>query len=386
MMVTVSDTVGLRSTAMAARLRDFYDERVVRGIARELEPACPGFDQAAFVRECLEGLAALELTGRAWHIAEALDRHLPRPFARAGEVLLSALGAAPAASGGAALEPFRYLPHVFLVQKYGLGDFELSMRLQYQLTQRFSAESSIRAFLAAYPDATYARLCEWATDPSVHVRRLVSEGTRPRLPWAPRLRAFQADPEPVLALLELLKDDPERYVQRSVANNLNDIGKDHPDRAAEICQRWLIDAPPARRWIVKHALRSLIKAGHRGALATLGVAARPRVEILAVRLSARKVRLGGGLRFSFELKSAAAREQSLMVDYAVHYVKANGATRAKVFKLRKLTLAAGARVKLTSSVSFVDLTTRRHYPGLHRIELRINGVAHELGSFRVEPR
>jgi len=130
-----------------------------------------------------------------------------------------------------------------------------------------------------YPNETYARLLEWTRDRNVHVRRLVSEGTRPRLPWAPRLRAFQADPRPVIALLELLKDDPERYVQRSVANNLNDIGKDHPDLAVEVCRRWSASAPPGRAWIVRHALRSLVKTAHRGALETLGVGGKPRVQI-----------------------------------------------------------------------------------------------------------
>src|SRR5262249_34126743 len=155
--------------------------------------------------------------------------------------------------------------------------FEPAMRAQYELTKRFSAESSIRAFLMQYPEATYARLLEWARDGSVHVRRLVSEGTRPRLPWAPRLRAFQDDPRPVIALLELLKDDPERYVQRSVANNLNDIGKDHPELAVEVCRRWSARTSPGRAWIVRHALRSLVKKGHRGALEAVGAGSRPKV-------------------------------------------------------------------------------------------------------------
>src|SRR5262249_59566100 len=168
------------------------------------------------------------------------------------------------------------LPHVLFVQKQGLDDFEPAMRAQYELTKRFSAESSIRAYLVRHPDATYARLRTWAGDESVRVRRLVREGTRPRLPWAPRLRAFQEDPRPVIALLELLKDDPERYVQRSVANNLNDIAKDHPDVAIETCRRWLDGASEDRAWIVRHALRTLVKKGDRRALNAIGAGDRPR--------------------------------------------------------------------------------------------------------------
>lgn len=370
---------------MAEKLKYLFDEHLVRALARDLRSAHPRFDARAFAAACLAGLDDLELTGRAWHVAEAMHTCLPAPFARAARVLVDSLGGELERSDGFGLGPLRYMPHVFFVQKYGLDDFETSMHAQYELTKRFSAETSIRAFLVKYPDATYARLREWARDPNVHVRRLVSEGTRPRLPWAPRLRAFQQDPRPVIALLELLKDDAERYVQRSVANNLNDIGKDHPDLAVEVCQRWAAGAPPGRQWIVKHALRMLVKQGHPGALATLGVGSRPMVSVERIRLAPRAVKLGGELRFSFELASTATTPQELMIDYAVHYVKANGATRPKVFKLRRLALPAQGSAELESKLSFQDLSTRRHYPGRHRIELLINGVAHPLADFDVRP-
>ena len=370
---------------MPTRLKDFFDERRVRAIGREFRAAHAGFDERAFAEQCLSGLDSLELIARGYQIADALERHLPRPFARSARVLLRSLAVAPAADfqGGPLPVSFRYLPHVLFVQRYGLDDFETSMRLQYELTQRFTAESSIRPFLERYPEKTHARLLSWVSDPSPHVRRLVSEGTRPRLPWAPRLRAFQRDPRPVLQLLELLKDDPERYVQRSVANNLNDIGKDHPELAVEVCRRWSVDAPAGRLWIVRHALRSLIKGGHRGALEMLGVGGRPRVRIGRIGLTPARVKLEGEVRFSFELESGAKAPQTLMIDYAVHFVKANGGTSPKVFKLKQLTLAPLERVVLSGRVSFANLTTRRHYPGLHRVELLINGRVQPLAEFEV---
>lgn len=307
-----------------------------------------------------------------------MQRHLPQPFARAAEVLIASLGPEVPSADELGLNALRYMPHVFFVQRHGLDDFEVAMRAQYELTKRFSAESSIRPFLVKYPEATYQRLVEWACDPNLHVRRLVSEGTRPRLPWATRLRAFQENPRPVLALLELLKDDPERYVQRSVANNLNDIGKDHPDVVVETCRRWLSGAPTARQWVVRHALRSLIKQGHAGALKVLGVGARPEVCIGAVRAAPGSVRIGEELRFSFLLSSSASTPQDLVVDYAVHFVKANGAVRPKVFKLKRLSLAPHGSAELRGKVSFRPMTTRRHHSGRHRIELRVNGVAYPL--------
>jgi 3-methyladenine DNA glycosylase AlkC len=365
------------------KLKDFFSETLVREIGESIRRIHPAFDANGFVRSGLDGLDRLELLDRGWHLAEALRTYLPRPFARAADVLVASLGPEHAGTESFGMAPFRYLPHVFFVQKYGLDDFEAAMRAQYELTKRFSAETSIRAYLIRYPEQTYARLVEWASDENPHVRRLVSEGSRPRLPWAPRLPAFQRDPAPVIALLELLRDDPERYVQRSVANNLNDIGKDHPEIALEVCRRWLDEATPAREWIVRHALRSLVKKGHRGALELLGVGAEAEVAIGDARLDPSDVRLGGKLRFAFALTSTGTATQDLLVDYAVHFVKANGGSSPKVFKLRRVRLGPSERVELGGTVSFATLTTRKPYPGLHRIDVLVNGVPHKLAEFEV---
>lgn len=366
---------------MAEKLKNLFNAQVVCAIASDLRRAYRPFRERAFADACIRPLSRLELTQRAWHVADTMQRFLPSPFSSAAALLVDSLGPELTRSDQFGLEPLRHMPHVFFVQKYGLDDFETSMRLQYELTKRFSAESSIRAFLVRYPKETYSRLQEWAQDENVHVRRLVAEGTRPRLPWAPRLRAFQTDPKPVIALLERLKDDPERYLQRSVANNLNDISKDHPEIAVEVCRRWAVHAAPGRAWVVKHALRSLAKQGHRGALELMGVGNNPRVRINKVRISPTRVEVGNTVRFSFEIESAGRTRQELLIDYAVHFVKANQSTRAKVFRLRRLVLAPSARLTLASSISLERMTTRRHYPGLHRIDALINGVAHPLGGF-----
>jgi hypothetical protein len=194
------------------------------------------------------------------------------------------------------------------------------------------------------------------------------------------LPAFVEDPRPVVDLLELLKDDPERYVQRSVANNLNDIGKDHPDVLVAICERWSQSGSAGRKYIVGHALRSLVKAGDREALAVIGAGAPPALSVSEVKIP-KLVRQGEKLRFSFSLTGSGARVQELVVDYAVHFLKANGEQRPKVFKLKRIELAGGASIALASTVSFGELTTRRHYPGEHRLELLVNGVSYPLGAF-----
>jgi len=368
---------------MAEPLKNYLDRNVVRSLARDLRRAHATFSERAFVRESSEGLDELELTARGWRIADALRRHLPAPFSEAAAIVRAALGPELDRTDAFGMAIFRYLPYVFFVQKYGLDAVEPALELQYELTKRFSAESSIRAFLVRYPDRTLRQLQRWTKDPNVHVRRLVSEGTRPRLPWAPRLRAFQADPAPVLGLLERLRDDPERYVQRSVANNLNDISKDHPDLAIATCARWLERPTSGRRWIVSHALRSLVKQGHRGALALLGAGHTPEVKIERVRLTPRRARLGDTLKFELRLASTGAAAQSLVVDYRVHFVKSDRKTSPKVFKLKKLELAPHASVELRGRVSLAPMTTRRHYPGRHALDLVVNGVVHPLVTFSV---
>ncbi|MEW5915259.1 MAG: DNA alkylation repair protein, partial [Gemmatimonadota bacterium] len=322
----------------APKLKDFFDATIVGEIARSISRAHPPFNARAFTKLALDGLTDLELIARGWHIAEALREFLPAEFPQAAQLIIASLGPELSGTDGWGMAPFRYLPHILYVQKYGLDHFEAAMHAQYELTKRFSAEGSIRQYLLKYPDATYERLTQWVRDPSPHVRRLVSEGTRPRLPWAPRLRAFQEDPRPVIALLELLKDDPDRYVQRSIANNLNDIGKDNPAIAVEVCRRWIVDAPPGRAWLVRHALRALVKQGYKPALALLGVGEKAHVRVGNVQ-APRRVRIGETARFSFDLVSTGADRQDVLVDYAVHFVKANGAARPKVFKLRRVTLA-----------------------------------------------
>lgn len=362
------------------QLKDFFDQALVEAIAQSFVSAYPPFDQAGFVAQSVNGLNQLELIQRGAHIATAMRAHLPTDYRSAIDILLNALiFSAPTPSS---MSSFRYLPHTIFVATYGLDDFTSSMRAQKVLTQHFTAEFSIRPFLIKYPEETLALLSEWVKEPNDHVRRLVTEGTRPRLPWGTRLTAFIADPAPVLALLEGLRDDPAVYVQRSVANNLNDIAKDHPELIVTLCRRWMIDAPPSRQWIVRHALRVLVKRGNHGALKVLGVGSQPKINITDIDIP-RRVRIGDKAQIFFTLTSCSSKVQTLEVDFAVHFVKANGTTAAKIFKLRKLTLSGRESVRLSRTISFAPMTTRTPYPGCHVLETQINGVKFPLGRLKL---
>lgn len=368
---------------MAETLVSQYGRDVPQAIARMVAAVHKRFDVDAFLHDALTGYDALALMPRGKHIARALQRHLPADYAQALPILLASITQPHGRDAGLSLGSFIYLPHTVFVAEFGLDHFELSMQAQHTLTQRFTAEFSIRPFLQQHPEATLERLMQWTTDPSEHVRRLVSEGSRPRLPWASRLPAFQRDPAPVLALLERLKDDPELYVRRSVANNLNDIGKDHPDVLAATANAWLCDATPERRWIVQHALRSAIKRGEPGALAALGFGGSADVAIGQPSITPQRAIIGGTLALAFDVTNNTDRPQRVLVDFAVHYVKANGQSRAKVFKLKTLDLAAHETQRVGKNISLAEMTTRKHYAGTHRVDAILNGRAQALGSFEL---
>jgi 3-methyladenine DNA glycosylase AlkC len=372
---------------MAEPLKAFFSRALVRRLARDLARVEPGFPSRRFITDATAGLAALELLARGQHIANALAKHLPPAYPDAIEVLLRSLGPEHATDElvGVGMAPFFYLPHLQFVAEHGLDHFELSMRAQYELTKRFSAESSIRPYIAKDPERTLAVLRTWARDRDPHVRRLVSEGTRLRLPWAMRVPWLDRNPDSVLALLELLKDDPATLVRRSVANNLNDLGKIHPKLLVETCGRWLKGASAERRALVEHALRSAIKRGEAGALRLLGFGKKPLVAIEQVRFEPKRVAIGGQVVVRFTVRSTARIAQDLLIDLAVHFVKANGAGSPKVFKLKRVDLPARARIELAKKVSLAVHTTRRPRPGRHVVEVLVNGAPLRLGTFNVLP-
>jgi 3-methyladenine DNA glycosylase AlkC len=370
---------------MAEQLKTFFSPALVRRLAESIQRVHPAFDSKAFVRSATKGLDDLELLDRGKLIARALAGHLPANYADAIAILLRSLGPEHESDEliGAGMAPFFYYPHTVFVAEHGLEHFELSMKAQYELTRRFSAEGSIRSFIAHDPERTLAQLKAWTHDPNAHVRRLVSEGTRLRLPWAMRVTWLDRNPDRVIELLELLKGDPATLVRRSVANNLNDLGKVHPALLAEVCERWLADATPDRRALVEHALRSAVKRGDDRALRLLGYGGKPSVSVDNVRFTPKRISIGGRVTMTFDVRSTARVEQELLVDVAVHFVKASGKPSRKVFKVKRVTLAARDQTELRMTISLAVHTTRKPQPGKHSVEVVINGAVLPAGVFEV---
>jgi 3-methyladenine DNA glycosylase AlkC len=225
-------------------------------------------------------------------------------------------------------------------------------------------------------------------DPNLHVRRWISEGTRPRLPWGAQLTAFIRDPAPTLDLLEHLKDDPSAYVRKSVANHLNDITKDHPARVIEVAERWLQGASAERRWIVTHALRTLVKKGDAAALALLGYGTAAALQVPRFSVTPTSATLGDTVTMTLSLTNQSAQTEQVVIDYRLHYVKANGKTSPKVFKWTTRTLAAHETITLEKNHLLRDVTTRTHYSGQHTLDIQVNGqvLAATQFSLTVPPR
>jgi 3-methyladenine DNA glycosylase AlkC len=265
-------------------LKELMDRRLVALIGESLAAVVPGFDVRLFQARASKGLDKLELKERALRIANAMAEQMPASFDEIAPLLVRSLGPPLERTEGNGLAPFFYFPHTHLIAAYGVSSFESGMTANYEITKRFTAEFSIRPFLIQHRSKCLKVLKRWAGDDNAHVRRLVSEGTRPRLPWAMRLLEFQADPQLSLPLLNSLKDDAELYVRRSVANHLGDIAKDHLEVALDVCEAWLEEVRHSdyeavagnRRWIVRHAVRHPARKGNTRAIRIGEMASRTR--------------------------------------------------------------------------------------------------------------
>lgn len=353
---------------MAEPLKNLLHPGVVAAIADRLSAVRPTFDRARFTSLAGDNLDALELMQRSLQIREALIETLPPSFPQAA----ATLGDCLPSDGRTGLSGWALLPISQYVAVRGLGDFELSLSLLRALTPHFTAEFGIRVFIDQDQERALATIASWVTDPNHHIRRLASEGTRPRLPWAMRLPKLIDNPEPILPILTALLDDPEDYVRRSVANSLNDIAKDHPDLVAGFVAEHMAGASPERRQLLRHASRTLLKQGHEAALSNFGFAAPSGIDA-AFSLDRSEIALGESLVFKLAVRHTAKTAQKIMIDYAVHHRKANGTTSPKVFKWTSATLEPGATIEIEKRHAIRPITTRRYYPGAHRVVILVNG-------------
>ncbi|MDH6267725.1 3-methyladenine DNA glycosylase AlkC [Rhizobium sp. SG_E_25_P2] len=370
-------------------LKNLFSRELVAWTAFHLQRAAPETEAAPFIETVMARLPDLELKARAQLVADALHDRLPKDPARRFPMLRAMLHPDEGedddrGSDAEGLRGWAIMPLTLLVGQHGLSDFDAAMALMRDMTKRLTSEFGIRYCLKDDLARGLRIMEDWVDDPNPHVRRLVSEGSRPRLPWAMQLPELIVDPSPMLPLLTRLRDDPSDYVRRSVANHLNDISKDHPRLTVDLARDWAKDAPPERLSLLKHGLRTLIKKGDPGALEIFGRNA-PAVSTSPLRLSTSTVVMPSVLVFEAEIASLADQPQMLTVDYVIHFRKARGDTTPKVFKGGSLTLAPGEHRLFRRSHAFRPITTRRYYAGEHSICLRINGVDQDPACFDLTP-
>ncbi len=346
-----------------------FSREVVGEMAARIRRVHPPFRKTAFMRRVFGSTwGGLELKQRMRHVAATLHDTLQLPFPRAAVVL------SRAAEGGSG---FVYMSLADYVELYGQDDFDTSVAALREITKACSSEFAVRPFIAAHQDRMLAVMRGWADDADARVRRLASEGCRPRLPWAMALPALKRDPAPILPILEVLKDDPSDNVRRSVANNLNDISKDNPGFVIDIARRWF-GQNPQRDALVRHGLRTPLKQGNADALELLGCDDQA-AELRRFRLVRDCIAIGESVEFTFEVRTA--KPTTVRLDFAVYYRTKSGALSRKVYRIGD-GVVDGRRC-YSRKRSFRDLSTRKHYPGEHAISIIVNGRESRKKRFRL---
>lgn len=276
------------------------------------------------------------------------------------------------------------MPVARFVEEYGTKYPEASFPALVEITKRHTSEFAVRPFVRRHPEATMELMRACALDPDPHVRRFASEGLRPRLPWASRLSGFVEDPAPVLEVLEPLRSDPSKYVRTSVANNLNDIARDHPGLVLDLAERWSRESPtPETSRTVGHALRTLVKNGDQRALALIGATGGEHVVAQGLTVDPHVLDPGGVLTLEMELTNTDTRPHTVVLDHVVHHVRANGSRTPKVFKWTRVELTAGQSRTLRKQHPVRPTSTRTHHPGEHLVEVQVNGVVKASSGFEL---
>lgn len=359
---------------MAERLKEkFFTSESLSRFAEVFESIHPEFKREHFFELIYdETWAGRELKARMRHVTHCLHKVLPRSYP---ETLVLLREAAPRVKGFEAMSIPDY------IELYGHKHWDLSMETLGYITRFASAEFAVRPYLLENPERAMGYMARWAEDPDPAVRRLASEGCRPRLPWAMTLPCFKDDPSLIVPVLEKLKNDPSDMVRRSVANNLNDISKDNPELMLDLCERWYGRLPETDA-IIKHACRSLLKAGDKRALMLFGCDDAANISLDVLELEKETFVIGDDLRFSFQFTVTQDKEISIRLEYCIFYLKSSGKLSGKVFKISEGTFKPGKYI-YSRKHTLADMTTRRHYPGTHELAIIFNGEEMARQSFEL---
>lgn len=364
---------------MGGLLKDIYSKSFYNRFADTVVSVYPVFDSAKFKKFIFAAdWQNMELKERMRHTTLALNRFLPADFGHAMKVIREIITVLRK-EGDGGLE-YMFFPDY--IEVYGIDHYDVSVKAIEFVTQFISCEFAVRPFLIKYGDKMIGQMQQWSLHKSAAVRRLASEGMRPRLPWAMAVPALKKNPSPILPILENLKNDPSEFVRRSVANNLNDISKDFPAIVTGIAQRWK-GISAATDAIIKHASRTLMKQAHPEMMKYYGIADSTGLKLSAFKIHTPSVTIGNSLEFSFTIKNTEDKKQILRLEYAIFYLKKNGQLSRKVFKISERPYRPKEKYVVLRKQSFKNITTRKFYPGKHKVAIIINGQERKAGGFEL---
>ena len=361
-----------------ALLKDLYSKSFYNEFADSLVKTVPAFKKAVFIRQIFsKEFENMELKERMRHTTHVLHSFMPEDYAAAVKLFTKIInGLRKDGFSNGRLE-FMFFPDY--IEVYGLEDYDSSVKALEFITVFFSCEFAVRPFILKYGDKMMRQMTAWSLHKDAAVRRLASEGSRPRLPWAMAVPALKKDPAPILPIMENLKEDPSESVRRSVANNLNDIAKDHPDIVLSIAGRWKgiskeVDA------IIKHGCRTLLKQGHTEILKHYDLESKD-LALTSFKILTPKVKIGEYLSFKFSFVNNHTKDLTVRLEYAVYYKRANGQLARKVFKISEKNCKAGEKVEISRNQSFKIITTRTFYPGQQQLSIILNGAEKGIDKF-----
>lgn len=377
---------------MAEPFKNMYNEQFFDRFSKDLKLVIKDFDACEFVSQIMDNeWENRELKQRCMHITTILKKFLPADYKEAITKILELLdyvkNTQPDFSKiddtkfGLTLEYGPVLDNY--VEQYGLDDYETSVKAIEKITQFTSCEFSVHPFIIKYPDKMMQQMLVWSKHEHWGVRRLASEGCRPRLPWAMVLPNLKENPAPIIPILENLKNDPARFVRLSVANNLNDIAKDNPQTVIDLMKRWQGESKEVD-WIIKHGSRTLLKQGNPEMMELFGFNSTVKsIHIENFQISILKVKVGNSLEFSFNLLNKNNKRTKIRLEYGIYYQKANGTLAKKVHKISEKEYAENSTTQIIRKHSFRVVTTRKFHPGLHQVAVIINGNEFEKYDFEL---
>ena len=355
---------------MSNLFKDVYNPTFYSEFASVVSDVIPDFSGDQFNQLIFTDLfKTMELKERMAHTSAVLHHFLKSDFSKAVIQIIDIINALEAQGIKEKSVEYMFIPHY--IEQYGINDFNSAIVAFERITQFTSCEFAVRPFLIRYSEAMLKQMIDWTTHSHASVRRLASEGSRPRLPWAMALPAFKKNPEPLLPILDTLKNDIDEVVRRSVANNLNDIAKDNPDFVVQFATA-NIGKTTVTDKLIKHACRTLFKQGHEDVLALYGLSSN-NLAVEKLKLASDKVNVGGALAFEFELTNNSEDSRTVRIEYAIHYLKKNGTLAPKVFKISERELAANQTLTINRQQSFKVITTRVFHLGAHQVSIIVNG-------------